>query len=104
MDNMTPLNKVITSEFGTYTISPTSFAYRWDHRSQFSKATSNIQASHDKSFNDRRRFELARDSNRIHFVCLTPPAEFRFSADRLDYLEDGKLLRAWKRITRNDAS
>jgi hypothetical protein len=82
--------------FGVYSLTSTSFAYRYETRVGFTQTSDNISLSRAVPWDGMREFTVKQEGNSVH-LQFGETAAFDFNPERLTYSEGGKVLRVWHR-------
>ena len=82
--------------FGVYSLTPTSFAYKYETRAGFTQTTDNISLSRVMPWEGMRDFTVKQEGNFVH-LQFGETAAFDFNPERLTYSEGGRVLRVWHR-------
>ena len=94
-------NQTTVASYGTYTLDPNRFAYKYDDTAVYAQTASGITVSNKLPFEGLRGFAVVTEDNAVRFRSDTGNQEFLFAADRLSYSENGKVQRVWKRVVEN---
>ncbi len=87
-----------TSVFlGHFVIEGLSFRYGYDDVSQFSESPAGPSASHRPLWEGLREFAASRDAGALKLSAASGQ-QFVFTDDGLVYLENGAVLRRWRRV------
>src|SRR3984957_6187762 len=81
---------------GVYSLSPDSFAYKYETRTTFTQTPDNISLSRVIPWEGMRDFTVKQEGNSVH-LQLGETAAFDFNPEKLTYSEGGKVLRVWHR-------
>jgi hypothetical protein len=82
--------------FGVYSLTPTSFSYKYETTAVFKQTPDNISLSRAIPWEGMREFTVKQEGNSVH-LQLGEIAAFDFNPDELTYSEGGKPLRVWHR-------
>ena len=96
IDTMQESKRSYNALFGVYSLTPTSFAYKYETRAGFTQTTDNISLSRVIPWEGMRDFTVKQEGNSVH-LQFGETAAFDFNPERLTYSEGGKVLRVWHR-------
>jgi hypothetical protein len=96
IDTMQESKKSYNALFGVYSLTPTSFAYKYETRVGFTQISDNVSLSRAIPWEGVREFTVKQEGNSVH-LQLGETAAFDFNPERLMYSEGGKALRVWHR-------
>jgi hypothetical protein len=96
IDTMEESKKSYNALFGVYSLTPTSFAYRYETRVGFTQTSDNISLSRAVPWDGMREFTVKQEGNSVH-LQFGETAAFDLDPERLTYSEGGKALRVWHR-------
>jgi ketosteroid isomerase-like protein len=82
--------------FGLYSLTPTSFAYKYETTAVFTQTPDNISLSRHIPWEGMREFTVKQEGNSVH-LQFGEIAAIDFNPDGVTYSEDGKALRVWHR-------
>jgi hypothetical protein len=82
---------------GHFVIDGTRFSYRYDDVSQFSESAARPAASHQPLWEGLRAFQASLDSDALRLRAASGQ-EFAFTDGGLTYLENGAVVRRWRRL------
>jgi hypothetical protein len=89
--------KTYTSYIGSYSITPTSFGYRYETMASFTQITDNVTLSRTLPLEGKmREYTVTQEGNSVH-LQFEDKYSFDFNPDGLTYSEGGKPLRVWHR-------
>jgi hypothetical protein len=88
--------KTYTTLYDAYSLTPNSFAYKYETRATFTQTPDNISLSRDIPWECMREFTVKQEGNYVH-LQFGEKAAFDFNPERLTYSEGGKVLRVWHR-------
>jgi hypothetical protein len=97
IDTMQESKKTYNAIFGVYSLTPSSFAYKYETRAGFTQTPDNISLSRAVPFEGKtREFTVKQEGNSVH-LQFEDKAAFDFSPDGMTYSEGGKALRVYHR-------
>jgi hypothetical protein len=96
IDNSQESKKSYTTVYGKYTLTPDSFAYKYDTRMTFIQTPDNISVLRALPWEGMREFTVKQDGNSVQ-LQFGDKAAFAFDPDGQTYSEGGKILRVWRR-------
>jgi hypothetical protein len=100
LENKADESKQTTSAlFGTYSLQPDSFGYRFDERGVFTETPNGVTASHALPFEGMRSFDVVVDGSATALRSRSSDeAVWSFTPDGFTYAEHGQVLRAYRRV------
>jgi hypothetical protein len=88
--------KTYTTLYGVYSLTPYSFAYKYETRTTFTQTPDKISLARAIPWEGMREFTVKQEGNFVH-LQFGEKAAFDFNPDGEIYSEDGKVLRVWHR-------
>jgi hypothetical protein len=85
-----------TTLYGVYSLTPDSFAYKYETRTTFTQTPDKISLSRAIPWEGMREFTVKQEGNSVH-LQFGEKAAFDFNPDGEIYSEGGKVLRVWHR-------
>jgi len=102
LDNkMQPPSRVTTVLVGRYELTPEKFSYGYDDGSIVTEEADATKVSHKPLWEGTREFKPGIESDLLWLRQEIGTRELLFTREGLDYSENGKLLRKWRRTTNN---
>ena len=96
IDTMQESKRNYGALFGVYSLTPTSFAYKYETTAVFTQTPDNISLSRAIPREGMREFTVKQEGNSVH-LQFGEIAAFDFNPDGVTYSEGGKPLRVWHR-------
>jgi hypothetical protein len=93
IDTTQDSKKTYTTLYGVYSLTPDSFAYKYETRTTFTQTPDKIRAI---PWEGMREFSVKQEGNSVHLQS-GEKAAFDFNPDGEIYSEGGKVLRVWHR-------
>jgi hypothetical protein len=97
IDTIHDSKKTYNASFGSYSLAPDSFSYKFEARVVSTQTPDNITVSRAIPWQGMRQFTLKHDDNLVR-VKYGSQAEFDFNPGGLTYSENGKVLRVYHRV------
>ena len=88
--------KTYSTLYGVYSLSPDSFAYKYETGATFTQTPDNISLSRGTPWEGMREFTVKQEGDSVH-LQFGEKAAFEFNPDGEIYSEGGKVLRVWRR-------
>jgi hypothetical protein len=85
-----------TTLYGVYSLTPDSFAYKYETRTTFTQTPDKISLSRAIPWEGMREFTVKQEGNSVHLQS-GEKAAFDFNPEGEIYSEGGKVLRVWRR-------
>lgn len=85
--------------FGSYRLSADTFAYGYDDALMMNTTAAGVEVGEQVPWPGMREFSVSRDDGVVHVRAQAGSAEFQFSSAGFIYLEDGRPLRRWRRLS-----
>ena len=102
LDNkMQPSSRATTVLVGKYELTSEKFSYGYDDVSIFTEEADSTKVSHKPLWEGMRGFIPSIEGDRLRLRQENGMRELLFTSEGLDYSENGKLLRKWRRTTNN---
>jgi len=93
-----PESETHFSKFGRYSIDGDQFTYHWEYSSRISKNTNETETAFTTN-GEVHEFTVVKRTNTVVLESKQKDkATFNFYPDRLEYFEDGSLVRTWNRV------
>ena len=96
IDTMQESKRSYNALFGVYSLTPTSFAYKYETRAGFTQISDKVSLSRAIPWEGMRDFTVKQEGNSVH-LQFGETAAFDFKPEGLTYSEGGKALRVWHR-------
>jgi hypothetical protein len=84
--------------YGTYSLSNGSWTYGYDRYLAYTEGPSGITVSERPPFEGRRTYAISTDGQKVKLDNDNGRWQLIFEGDVLTYLDNGKLLRKWRRV------
>lgn len=97
IDTIHDEKKTYNTSFGSYSLTPDSFSYKFDGRAVFTQTLDNITLSRAIPWQGMRQFTVKDDANQAR-LQYGSEAEFDFTPGGVTYSENGKVLRVYHRV------
>jgi hypothetical protein len=91
-------SQTTTVAFGRYVLDSKKFSYGYDNASVFTETASGATVSHKPFWEGMRSFAVDVQDGVVRLRSESGQQEMMFSADRLTYSENGRVLRVWHRL------
>lgn len=100
LHNRSDAQKTMTGAWaGTYSLDASHFSYGYEDVSMVVETASGASVSHEPPWKGRRSFTVSSDGDTVRLTAVDGQQEFVFNASGFTYLENGKPLRVWRRMT-----
>jgi hypothetical protein len=96
IDTTQESKRTYTTLYGVYSLTPDSFAYKYETRTTFTQSPDKISLSRAIPWEGMRDFTVKQEGNSVH-LQFGETAAFDFNPEGLTYSEGGKALRVWQR-------
>jgi hypothetical protein len=96
IDTTQDSKRTYTTLYGVYSLTPDSFAYKYETRTTFTQTPDKISLARAIPWEGMREFTVKQEGNSVH-LQFGEKAAFDFNPDGEIYSEDGKVLRVWHR-------
>jgi hypothetical protein len=96
IDTTQASKKTYTTLYGVYSLTPDSFAYKYETRTTFTQTPDKISLARAIPWEGMREFTVKQEGNSVHLQS-GEKAAFDFNPDGEIYSEGGKVLRVWHR-------
>ena len=96
IDTTQESKKTYTTLYGVYSLTPDSFAYKYETRTTFTQTPDKISLAREIPWQGMREFTVKQEGSSVHLQS-GEKAAFDFNPDGEIYSEDGKVLRVWHR-------
>jgi hypothetical protein len=96
IDTTQDSKRTYTTLYGVYSLTPDSFAYKYETRTTFTQTLDKISLSRAIPWEGMREFTVKQEGNSVHLQS-GEKAAFDFNPDGEIYSEGGKVLRVWHR-------
>ena len=98
-NRMQPSSRSTTVLIGRYELNSDRFSYGYDDVSVFTEEGDATKVSHKPMWDGMRAFIPGIEGDLVRLRQVNGPYEFVFTSEGLNYFDDGKLLRKWRRTT-----
>ena len=96
IDTTQDAKRTYTTLYGVYSLTPDSFAYKYETRTTFTQTPDKISLSRAIPWEGMREFTVKQEGNSVH-LQFGEKAALDFNPDGEIYSEGGKVLRVWHR-------